>query len=254
MTTQYIVSNSHYDKKKNKSIMEKIHDIKSNKHHIRVTKVQKKTSSNNWMARHLNDPFVQASKAEGFVSRAAYKLIEINDKYKILKPDSVILDVGCCPGSWLQAIWITIKSKNSLLVGIDLLPPEQTIIDFFTGYNSNIHILQGDFFLPETQENILSKLKNQKINCLVSDIAPNTTGIQEIDHLQMMEMVRGICDFMYKNLAKNGNFISKIFDGSETKQLISELKPKFNRVVIYKPLASRANSAETYLVGIGFVQ
>lgn len=253
MTTKYTVTKSSNVKAESKTIMQKLQNIQSNKHLIKRTKEQKKTTSDQWITRHLNDPFVQASKIDGFVSRAAYKLVEMNEKYKLFSPGSSVLDIGCAPGSWLQVIWMAIKSKDATLIGVDLLPIDLDVIgEFLSSYNKNVHILEGDFLSQEIQDKILAKLCDEKVCCIVSDMAPNTTGIKKVDHLKMMEMVKNLVDFMYKNLANKGNFITKIFDGTETKELIIELKQYFNKVLLYKPMASRSKSSEIYLIATGF--
>ena len=253
MTTKHIIIKKSDIKKSNKTIMQKLHDIKSSKHTVTRTKEQKKAVSDQWITRHLNDPFVQASKQDGFVSRAAYKLIEMNEKYKLFKNGDSIVDIGCAPGSWLQVIWSAIKSKDARLVGIDLLPLDLDAVGEFVEYfNKTVFVLEGDFLSNAIQDQVLVKLNDEKVDCIVSDMAPNTTGIKEVDHLKAMEMIRNVVQFSYKNLKKGGNFATKIFDGGETKSLIIELKTKFKKVTLYKPLASRAKSSEIYLVALNY--
>ncbi len=253
MTTKHIIVNQSVIKKNNKTLMQKLHDIKSSKNIVKRKKEQKKTVSDQWITRHINDPFVQASKMEGFVSRAAYKLIEINEKYKLFKSGDSVIDIGSAPGSWLQIIWSVIKNKDAKLIAIDLLPLDLDVIGEFMDYlNKTVHILEGDFRSQSIQDQIIAKLQEEKVNCIVSDMAPNTTGIKDVDHIKMMELIDNVVKFVYSNLKNGGNFVTKIFDGSETKELIMELKTKFSKVTLYKPLASRSKSSEIYLIAINF--
>ena len=203
-------------------------------------------SSTRWLQRQLNDPFVKEAKIQGFRSRSAFKLLEIDNKFNLLKKGHNVLDLGCAPGGWCQvaAQKVGMKSSENLVVGLDLKPCEAIM---------GVKFVEIDF-LDETQflefENSLEK----KFNVILSDMAPNSTGHKKTDNLQIMALVEAASDFAIKYLKKDGCFVAKVLDagpGAEIQRLVNK---KFERVINFKPKASRANSSERYLVAIGFKQ
>ena len=201
-----------------------------------------KSSSQAWLKRQINDPFVKQARKDGYRSRAAYKLVEIDESLKCLKPGSFIVDLGAAPGSWTQVAVEKIGSKGKV-VGIDLLP-----IDPMPG----AQFITGDF----TDESALIQLEQllggARLDVVLSDMAPNTTGHTQTDHLRIMHLVELAFDFAKQHLKPGGVFVSKVFAGGTESQLLAEIKKHFTTVKHLKPGASRKESAEIYLVAKGF--
>ena len=205
-------------------------------------------SSQTWLRRQINDIYVKAAKQDGYASRAAYKIIEINNKYKILKSNSKVVDLGAAPGGWSQvAASIIFKNKknsaDAKLIVVDLL--DITPIE-------NVDILKGDF----TDPNIVAKIKDilggEKASLVMSDMAPNTTGSKSLDHLRIMNLVELTFIFAQEVLEDGGAMVAKVFQGGTENKLLAEIKNKFKTVSHFKPPASRKESSEIYLVATGF--
>ncbi|KAA0258948.1 RlmE family RNA methyltransferase [Deferribacter autotrophicus] len=188
------------------------------------------------------DAYYKKAKKEGFKSRAAYKLIEINNKYQLIKKGDVVLDAGCAPGGWSQAV-LTIVGKKGLVVGIDILPVEG--ITFH-----NFHFIQGNLLDAETLNKVLDISRN--FDTVISDAAPNTTGQKITDHVNSLELVKTILSFAEKVLKKGGNFLFKLFDGEDRDEFIKLLKTKFSTIKIIRPDATRKSSFEIYVVCKGY--
>ncbi len=203
----------------------------------------RKISSTLWLQRQLNDPYVQRAKAEGYRSRAAYKLIELNEKFHFLKPGMKVVDLGAAPGGWSQvAAEIVNNGQKGLVVGVDLLPIEPL---------ADVVLFQGDF----THAEIVERLKNEaggKVDVVLSDMAPNTTGHTKTDHIRIVALSEEAYLFACEVLNEGGVFISKVFQGGTEGQLLNDIKRHFHTVKHAKPKASRSGSAELYLVAIGF--
>ncbi len=196
----------------------------------------RKLSSKNWLQRQLNDPYVKQSKQDGYRSRAAYKLLEINQKYQIIKNNSNILDLGAAPGSWSQ---IAVEFNPKKVIAIDLLEIENlTDVDF----------IQGDFLDQEVRNKIIDLIGDEKIDLILSDIAPNMTGHKDTDQLRIMAVCEQVLDFAKDILSQKGSLVIKIFQGVGFPEYITELKQLFAKVNTYKPDASRSKSAEIYIV------
>lgn len=196
----------------------------------------RKLSSKNWLQRQLNDPYVHQAKLDGYRSRAAYKLIEINNKYNLLNQKANILDLGSAPGSWSQ---VAGEYNPKKIIAVDLLEMEEI---------EGVDFIQGDFLETEIQVKIKDLLKNEQANLILSDIAPNTTGHKDTDQLRIMAVAESILEFSQTMLARNGSIILKIFQGAGFPEYIAELKKQFKKVASFKPEASRSGSAEIYLV------
>ncbi|WP_262028858.1 RlmE family RNA methyltransferase [Microvirga sp. Mcv34] len=198
-------------------------------------------SSQKWLERQLNDPYVARAKREGYRSRAAFKLIEIDDKYKILKPGQRIIDLGAAPGGWSQ-IAAKKVGPNGKIVGIDLLP-----IDPMAG----VEFIQLDF-LDESAPAKLIEMLGGPADVVMSDMAANTTGHKKTDHLRIIGLAEAAIYFAREVLAPGGAFVAKVFQGGTENQLLADLKRDFAVVRHVKPAASRADSAELYVLATGF--
>lgn len=198
-------------------------------------------SSNQWLARQLNDPYVAESKRLGYRSRAAFKLIQLDEKYQFLGKGKTIVDLGCAPGGWTQ-VAVERNKGTGQVVGIDILETEPI---------NGATLICQDF----TEEDAADKLKallNGKVDIVMSDMAANTTGHQQTDHLRTLGLVEMGYDFAKEVLADGGIFISKVFQGGAEGSLLMDIKKNFTKVGHFKPDASRQGSPETYLVAIGF--
>lgn len=186
------------------------------------------------------DTYYYKAKKEGYKSRAAYKLKELNSKYKILKHGMKVLDCGASPGGWSQ-VALEIVGGKGLVVGVDL--------DEITGINNkNFISIQGDFTLDETLEKVLSI--SSVYDTVISDIAPHTIGIKDADHTNSLELVEKVYKFTMQTLKKGGSFLFKLFEGEGRKDLVSRLKKDFKEVRIIKPEATRQGSMEIYIAAL----
>jgi 23S rRNA (uridine2552-2'-O)-methyltransferase len=197
------------------------------------------TAQQAWLKRQLNDPYVAAAKAQGWRSRAAFKLIELDDKFSLLRRGTRVLDLGAAPGGWTQ---VAVKHGAALVVGVDLLP-----MDPIAGAT----LLQGDFDDPE-MPNRLRALLGGPTDLVLSDMAPNTTGHAATDHLRIMGLAENALDFALGLLAPGGAFVAKVFQGGSEKQMLTRMKQHFATVRHAKPPASRKESSELYVVAQGF--
>ena len=204
------------------------------------------TSSTRWLQRQLNDPFVKEAKIQGFRSRSAFKLLEIDDKFNLLRKGYNVLDLGCAPGGWCQvaARKVGVKSSENLVVGLDLKQCEAIVgVTFF-----EIDFLDEGQFLEF--ENSIDK----KFNVILSDMAPNSTGHKKTDNLQIMALVEAATDFVMKHLKQDGSFVVKVLDAGAGPEIQKLVNKNFQKVINFKPKASRSDSSERYLVAIGFKQ
>ena len=198
-------------------------------------------SSQRWLMRQLNDPYVQKSKIDGYRSRSAYKLIEINEKFKILKPGLRIVDLGAAPGGWTQVSLERVGLKGDV-VGIDLTPMEPL---------EGAQLICGDFCDLQKMEEIKSYL-NGPVNVVLSDMAAPSTGHPQTDHIRIMGLAEEAFIFAQEVLGKGGSFVAKVLQGGTEKELLQLLKKHFEKVCHFKPPASRSDSAEMYVVALGF--
>ena len=211
----------------------------------RVTKKSGlKESSRRWLERHLNDPYVQRSKAEGYRSRAAYKLIEIDDRHKLLKPGQRVVDLGAAPGGWCQVAAARTRSPESAptVVGIDYLDMDPV---------PGATILKLDFLDDDAPARIVEALGGEP-DVVLSDMAAPTTGHRRTDHLRTMHLCEVAADFAISVLKPGGHFLAKTFQGGSESELLDRLKRNFRSVHHVKPPASRDESVELYLLAKGF--
>ncbi len=207
----------------------------------RVRTAKKRTaSSTRWLQRQLNDPYVKQAKADGYRSRAAYKLIELDEKFGLLKGASRIVDLGIAPGGWSQ-VARKVRPKAQV-VGIDLLETEPI---------EGVTILQMDF-MEDDAPRVLEEALGGKADLVMSDMAANTVGHKQTDHLRTMGLVEAAAWFAVENLSEGGTFLAKVLAGGTDKDLLDLLKKHFRTVKHAKPPASRKGSSEWYVIAQGF--
>lgn len=209
------------------------------------TSKKRSVASNRWLQRQLNDPYVARSKIDGYRSRAAYKIIEINDKFKLLKPGINVVDLGAAPGGWSQIAAKIIKSdtpgaKNKL-IAIDLLEIESI---------PGVTFFQADFYDPNTKELIISQLGGELVDVVLSDMAANATGHSTTDHLKIIDLCENAVHFALQILKPGGHFVAKIFRGGAENEILNVVKQNFKIVKHFKPNSSRKESSEFYLIAM----
>ena len=210
-----------------------------------LKKVRKlKPSSQKWVLRQLNDPFVKQAKMKGYRSRAAIKLEQMDNKYFFLKPHMKVVDLGSAPGGWLQIVYdrCLIYHGKGLLVGVDILDIEPL---------PKTEIIKGDFSKISVLNKVLNVIKNE-CDLVLSDMAATTTGHKKTDHLRTSALFELAFDFAQTVLVNEGTFVAKIFRGISDKMLDQKVKEKFSSVRFVKPKASRDESVETYMLATGF--
>jgi 23S rRNA (uridine2552-2'-O)-methyltransferase len=213
---------------------------------VRVkTSKGRKIGSTMWLQRQLNDPYVARAKAEGYRSRAAYKLIELDQRYKLLRRGQRVVDLGAAPGGWSQVAARAVGSTDDhpLIVAIDYLD-----MDPIPG----VIFLKKDFTDEDAPQQLIEALHGRKADLVLSDMAAPTTGHRATDHLRIVHLVEIAADFAVEILAPGGTFVAKVFQGGTEHELLALLKRHFTQTFHAKPPASRAESAETYLVARGF--
>jgi 23S rRNA (uridine2552-2'-O)-methyltransferase len=211
----------------------------------RVKTARKRSlSSTLWLERQLNDPYVARAKQDGYRSRAAYKLIEIDERYHVLRPGSTILDLGAAPGGWSQVAVQKVGAAQGKgkVIGIDLLEVEPI---------SGADIMVLDFLAEDAPRRLVERLGG-KADVVLSDMAANTTGHKKTDHLRILGLVELAAQFACEILAPGGTFLAKVIQGGTEHALLARLKREFSVVRHVKPRASRADSAELYVLATGF--
>jgi 23S rRNA (uridine2552-2'-O)-methyltransferase len=196
-------------------------------------------ASQRWLARQLNDPYVAAAREQGWRSRAAFKLAELDDRFRLIRRGARVLDLGAAPGGWTQ---VAVKRGAGSVVGVDLLPADPV---------PGAVMLQGDFADLDVQRRLIDALGG-KADLVLSDMAPNTTGHTATDHLRIMALAEAALAFALDVLAEGGGFVAKVFQGGAEKAMLDMLKRHFVSVRHAKPPASRKESSELYVVASGF--
>ena len=204
---------------------------------IKLKKKHKKESAK-WLNRHLNDEYVLKSKKEGYRSRSSYKLIQINEKFDLLSSKKKILDLGCAPGGWLQVIR-KLSNNNPKVLGIDKIK-----IDEIKGINFH----QGDIFEKSVNNYIKSFFENNKVDLILSDMSPNSSGNKQIDHLRIISLIENVLELSDYILESDGHLVLKIFQGGAQGELLKKMKNSLDSIKYFKPNASRDESPETYLI------
>jgi 23S rRNA (uridine2552-2'-O)-methyltransferase len=203
--------------------------------------MSKSHSSKQWLRRHVNDPYVQRSKKEGYRSRSAYKLTEIDDRDKLLKPGMVVIDLGSAPGGWSQVLAKRLGA-SATVIAIDLLPMEPV---------AGVTFVQADFTARTGLAALAQALDGRKAHVVMSDMAPNLTGIAVSDQARTMDLAELARDFALAHLRRDGALLVKIFQGAGYDEYLKSLRRAFVKVVVRKPDASRDESAEQYLLARG---
>lgn len=199
------------------------------------------TASQKWLERQLNDPYVKAAQAAGWRSRAAFKILELDERFKLFHPGQRVVDLGAAPGGWTQVALRRLGDRGKV-VALDILPMEPI---------SGAIVLQGDFQEEAAERAVLEALDGQA-DLVISDIAPNTTGHNATDHLRILALVELAADFARRVLSPGGGFVAKVFQGGTERELLARLKRDYATVRHAKPPASRKDSAEMYVVAQGF--
>jgi 23S rRNA (uridine2552-2'-O)-methyltransferase len=198
-------------------------------------------SSGRWKDEHFSDYYVKKAHKEGYVCRAAFKLMEICEKFSLIKKNSVVVDLGAAPGGWCQVVSKLLNNAGRL-VAVDLLPLKVTGITDF---------IQGDFTEEGCYQQLLERVGSHA-NVVLSDMAPNLTGIKTVDQARSVGLVELALDMALSILAPQGHFVAKVFQGSGVDQLIILMRKHFVKVKVFKPKSSRPRSSEVYLIGVGF--
>ena len=209
----------------------------------------RKPSSTRWLQRQLNDPYVARARDEGWRGRAAFKLIELDDRYRFLRPGGVVVDLGCAPGGWLQVAAERVNARGDRrgkpqgrVIGIDLQEIEPVP-------GAEAHVMD---FMEEGADTRLRALIGTGADVVLSDMAASATGHKQTDHLRIVALCEAAAEFAFELLAEGGAFVAKVLEGGADATLQAELKRRFERVTNVKPPASRADSSEKYVVATGF--
>lgn len=214
-------------------------------------KIQTKSKKVNkaWLNDHVNDPYVKLAQREGYRARAAYKLKEIDETLKLVKPGQVVVDLGCTPGAWSQYLrrrlsphGAAVGELNGTIIALDLLPMEPI---------EGVQYIQGDFREDEVLGQLEALLQGRQADLVVSDMAPNLSGITSVDSARVEELVTLAIDFCQRHLKPQGSLVAKVFHGSGYNELVHLFRANFQTVKPLKPKASRDRSSETFLIGSG---
>jgi 23S rRNA (uridine2552-2'-O)-methyltransferase len=197
--------------------------------------------SKQWMREHVNDPFVQLAQKEGYRSRAAYKLLEIDAKDRLLKPGTVVVDLGATPGGWSQVAAAKV-GRGGKVIALDLLP----LVPM-----AGVDFIQGDFREQAVLRQLEESLQGKPVGLVISDMAPNISGVASADQARAMHLAELAMEFALEHLKPDGGFLVKVFQGAGFEEFLKLMRSRFARVVTRKPKASRDRSSEVYLLGSG---
>jgi 23S rRNA (uridine2552-2'-O)-methyltransferase len=199
-------------------------------------------SSARWLNEHVNDPYVKQAQKDGYRSRSSYKLIQLNEKDRLIRPGMLVVDLGSAPGGWSQVAARLVGAKGRVLA-TDILPMEPL---------KSVDFIQGDFTEESVLKQVLDSLGGNKPDVVLSDIAPNISGIDSADQASSMYLVELALDMARQVLKPKGDFVAKVFQGTGSEEFLKDLRTSFEKVLIRKPAASRARSREVYMVAKGF--
>ena len=200
-----------------------------------------KTSAN-WLKEHVDDMYVQMAQQDGYRTRASYKLLELDEKDGLLKPGSTVLDLGSAPGGWSQVVAQKLDG-NGVVIASDILSMDNI---------ADVTFIQGDFTEEAVFEEIMAAIDDRPVDLVISDMAPNMSGMASIDQPGAMYLVELALDMARQTLKPNGSFVAKVFQGEGFDEYLADVRQSFSKVLIRKPKASRARSREVYIVGKGF--
>ena len=213
------------------------------------TKTKSKKVNKAWLNDHVNDPYVKLAQKEGYRARAAYKLKEIDEQFGLIRPGHTVVDLGCSPGAWSQYVrrrlapeGAAVGTLNGVIIGLDILPMEAI---------EGVTYIQGDFREAEVLAQLEAAVQGRPVDVVVSDMAPNLSGIESADAARIAHLVELAVEFAQAHLRQEGALVVKLFHGSGYAQLVQLFKDTFKVVKPLKPKASRDKSSETFLVGIG---
>lgn len=199
-------------------------------------------TSQKWLDEHVNDPYVKKAQLDGYRSRASYKLIEINEKDKLYRPGSVVIDLGSAPGGWSQIV-APVVGDNGRVIASDILHMDSL---------EDVTFIQGDFTEESVYNEILDALNGQPVDTVISDMAPNMSGVNATDQYSSMYLVELALDMARNVLKPGGSFCAKVFQGVGYDEYLKDVRSSFDKVVVRKPSASRPRSREVYLVAKSF--
>jgi 23S rRNA (uridine2552-2'-O)-methyltransferase len=199
-------------------------------------------SSHNWLQEHVNDPYVKQAQKDGYRSRSSYKLIQLNEKDRLIRPGMLVVDLGSAPGGWSQVAARLVGGKGRVLA-TDILPMDPV---------KNVEFIQGDFTEEAVLNQVLEHLGGHKPQLILCDIAPNITGIDSADQASSMYLVELALDFVRQALEPKGDFVVKVFQGVGSDAYLKDVRTSFDKVLVRKPAASRPRSREVYVVAKGF--
>jgi len=199
-------------------------------------------SSARWLNEHVNDPYVKQAQKDGYRSRSSYKLIQLNEKDRLIRPGMLVVDLGSAPGGWSQVAARLVGAKGRVLA-TDILPMEPL---------KNVDFIQGDFTEESVLKQVLDWLGDNKPDVVLSDIAPNISGIDSADQESNTYLVELALDMARQVLKRKGDFVAKVFQGTGSEEFLKDLRTSFDKVLIRKPAASRSRSREVYMVAKGF--
>jgi 23S rRNA (uridine2552-2'-O)-methyltransferase len=202
---------------------------------------KKKSSSRAWLKEHHDDPFVQRAQREGYRSRAVYKLIEINEKDRLIQPGMSVLDLGSAPGGWSQVAGVLVGDRGRVLAS-DILPMDHL---------PNVTFIQGDFTEQETYDQLMQALSGRRLDVVISDMSPNMSGLTAVDQPRAMYLVELATDLALRALSPGGAMLTKVFQGEGFEEWFRQIRERFERVMTRKPSASRPRSREVYVVATG---
>jgi len=203
---------------------------------------KKKSSSKAWLKEHREDPYVQQAQREGYRSRACYKLLEIQEKDRVIRPGMTVLDLGSAPGGWSQ-VAVALVGHSGRVIASDILP-----MDSLAG----VEFIEGDFTSDDVFGQILDAIGDSRVDLVLSDIAPNMSGVNAVDQPRSIYLVELALDMARRVLAPGGTFVAKVFQGEGFDELFRAARESFEKVLTRKPRASRPRSREVYLVARGF--
>lgn len=200
-----------------------------------------KSKNRTWIKQHVTDPYVVQSQRDGYRSRASYKLLEIVEKDRLIRPGMIVVDLGSAPGGWSQ-VAAKLVGHNGTVLAVDILPMSSI---------AGVNFIQGDFTEDETLQTLLNEIGGQSVDLVISDIAPNLSGMKAVDQPAVIYLAELAVDFAQQNLTREGVFIAKLFQGEGFDEFVRNTRTLFNSVSLKKPNASRAKSREVYLLAKG---